>query len=549
MSEGFAPAPSPSSRGAGDGWRPGPAFRAVLALWLTLVAPLVAFAGYHEYGLLRPELVVLYGVLAGVAVLGGAAIVLFGDWARVAVLATGVTLFLDLQFDFGKALVAIGLCVLACCWLLRRHLARILVTAMAGVIAATLALPASSAHRAPVRNDFAPSSTDLPVIVHLVLDEHIGIEGIPIEIGIGQELKESLVEFYLGHGFRLYGGAYSRYMNSYNAIPNLLNFTAETTDGHYADPREQPLVIGDNAWFRALADRGARIHVYQSDYMELCEVAGVELAACISRSIRTMKVLESAPVALFGKVWVISSMYVGRSAAYRHFRGLYGRLQKAGLRLPDWTWEREVIGALGADGLLGVLIDDVAAARPGDVFLAHVMLPHFPYMLDRECRLRPSVADWLDRNDPALRGGAYENSVASRNERYALYLDQVECTRRRVGELLAAMRTAGILDGAVILIHGDHGSRIGRTKANAAGRERLTAADYSDYFSTLYAVRSPGQAAGYEAEPRALDQLFLEAVRDLGIPAADPDTPAGVLLDEALFEPMILGPVPGLAAD
>ena len=545
MSREAASAGSPPSR-AGATQRPRSTFaRDFLALWLTLVAPLVAFARYHEYGLLQPELVVLYTALAGVALLGGLAIVAAGAWARVVALAAAVTLLLDLQFDFGRALVAIGLGVLAGSWLLRRHLSRILVSAMICVIASTLVLPVGSAHRPPVRKPVAPASgTDLPVIVHLILDEHIGLEGMPIEINSSREVKQSLIDFYLGHGFQLFGGAYSRYMNSYNAIPNLFNFTALTMDGYYADPKEQPLIIGENAWLQALADRGARIHIYQSDYMELCAVAGIELAACITRSIRTMKVLEGASMPLAGKVWVISSMHIGRAAAYRHFRRLYGRVQKV-FRLPDWTWERQVIGALGADGLLGVLIDDVAAAQPGDVFIAHVMLPHFPYMLDRECGLRPSVADWLDRNDPALRGGgSEENSAAAREERYLLYLDQVECTRRRVGELLAAMNGTGFLEDAVVLIHGDHGSRIGRTKANAAGRERLTAADYSDYFSTLFAVRGPNRDADYDVEPRALDSLFLDVVRELGIPAADPATPPGVLLDDVPLGPMSQGPVP-----
>ena len=54
-------------------------------------------------------------------------------------------------------------------------------------------------------------------VVHLVLDEHIGLKGIPDSAPGGPELREQLRKFYLEHGFRIMAGAYSESLHTVNA--------------------------------------------------------------------------------------------------------------------------------------------------------------------------------------------------------------------------------------------------------------------------------------------------------------------------------------------
>ena len=58
----------------------------------------------------------------------------------------------------------------------------------------------------PQRPSIAASK---PAILHLILDEHIGVEGLPKDNPDAARLQWELRDFYLSRGFALYGGAYS----------------------------------------------------------------------------------------------------------------------------------------------------------------------------------------------------------------------------------------------------------------------------------------------------------------------------------------------------
>ena len=79
--------------------------------------------------------------------------------------------------------------------------------------------------------------------------------------------------------------------------------------------------------------------------------------------------------------------------------------------------------------------------------------------------------------------------------------------------MFQAWKRVGIFDRLVIVVHGDHGSKI----REHAERE-LSRADYVDTFSTLFAVRQPGLPAGYDRRVAAIQELLEEVVaRQLAI--------------------------------
>jgi hypothetical protein len=51
---------------------------------------------------------------------------------------------------------------------------------------------------------------------------------------------------------------------------------------------------------------------------------------------------------------------------------------------------------------------------------------------------------------------------------------------------------------AIVIIHGDHGSRITLIEPQLPGATRMSPADFADSYSTLFAVRSTQLAAGYD---------------------------------------------------
>jgi hypothetical protein len=168
---------------------------------------------------------------------------------------------------------------------------------------------------------------------------------------------------------------------------------------------------------------------------------------------------------------------------------------------------------------LDMMTTDLARSRRGDLFFAHLLLPHFPYAYDANCRAR-APSEWRLRGEK--RGAEEEgrsNTPESRAERYALYFQQVTCARRMIDQLLAAV-PADLRQDAILIVQGDHGSRIAGNDPVTANERTFSHADYADFYSTLFAVRAPRLAAGYEVEPLSIVCL-LRSLVDSGFSATD----------------------------
>lgn len=63
-----------------------------------------------------------------------------------------------------------------------------------------------------------------PPVVHLILDAHIGLSGMPRDMALTESLREDMRRLYAKHGFRLAEDAYSNYAETNISISNLLNF-------------------------------------------------------------------------------------------------------------------------------------------------------------------------------------------------------------------------------------------------------------------------------------------------------------------------------------
>ena len=127
---------------------------------LLAAAPLVVFLTGNAYPLASPEAgALLAACVAAGAVLGLSAFL--GATAAALLLGAGAVLALYLLFGLQSSKAALVLVPLACL-VLRRHIA-LIITATLCVLLLAMLVP---------RTAFARS--DRPVILHLVLDEHIG---------------------------------------------------------------------------------------------------------------------------------------------------------------------------------------------------------------------------------------------------------------------------------------------------------------------------------------------------------------------------------------
>ncbi len=139
--------------------------------------------------------------------------------------------------------------------------------------------------------------------------------------------------------------------------------------------------------------------------------------------------------------------------------------------------------------------------RPGPKFVyAHLLLPHGPFRFGPLCERRPSR--WTTGSD------AVADTTANR-----LYIDQVECTNRKLLELVDAIRVESG-DSAVILLQADHG--YARFAGGMPPEFEVASADQvAERFDVFAAYAGPGSLADSLAAYQTPVNLFRTVFRVL----------------------------------
>jgi hypothetical protein len=532
-----------------------------LAPALLVLTAFVSFMADNRYSYAAPEFLICLAGLIALALLFGLAGAVGGWPVRVLLTAGLLLLFVDLQFDWlnlsspWPELRAIGGFVLALIlsFALRRHLSRIVTAVFATMLVSTVVLAAvdgpvsrdsgaasADSGRAATVEPSPPARPQLPILVHLILDEHIGIEGIPEDVPHGREMREFLRDFFETYGFRVFARAYSRYAYTHNSLPNLVNFASEPVDSAFTSGRG-PYILQSNRYFELLGRAGHKIYVYQPDFVDFCTPPREYIVKCATGG--KMKIVESSDLPVADKVTLIYRRFADLSsllaAARRRYRHMQQVLRPAGWTLPEWWFKEGYLGPLPEMPLFDEVTAAVARASPGDVFFVHLLVPHDPYVYDAMCDLQP-VPEWEVSRNP---GPIPPNDRESRARRYGLYLEQMRCLYRKLDAMFQAWQKAAIFDQLAIVLHGDHGSRIFQRSPAVKNQGKLSHSDYVDEFSTLFAVKGPRHPPGYDRRAAPIEQLLGEVV---GGPTRNADMHAEpyVFLESGPAQPMLRQPLP-----
>ncbi|MEM7221589.1 MAG: hypothetical protein AAF495_01330 [Pseudomonadota bacterium] len=504
--------------------------------WAALVAPalvlpsgLLAFGLFHDFPPFSPALLIawLWLVLAGLA-LGLVLSAMRSKLARSLIFGLLLIFYLDVQFDFirfveglgdisdfsilrlGDRVIAIG-AVFGLVVLLRRHLSTILLLVFGVIFVSTLFIPPKPAPYGQIHSATVESGqSDLPTIVHIVLDGHIGPDGIPSTIAGGPALRRELIDFYVGEGFRVYGRAYSQYMESILSLSALLNGGDQSFADLLQKRDDQLYTVEQNAYFEELAARGHPIRVYETDYLVYCGAPGPSLESCYRVTASSVRPVGGIEVADRQKAKLLLAAYFQSSKIYSSLAKLYDKATRGRDfdLLPPRVRRKETFSPLEAPRVFDRLVDDIESAPPGHAFFAHIMLPHEPYIYDSDCAVRGDLDQWLGRRFDFSRNGI--GTPAERVEAYELYFLQVRCAMRSLSRVFAALKEAGLWERSTIVLHGDHGSRIALRDPIEAYLDKLTEEDLVDAYSTFFAIRSPGVAPGYDPRSVSVQDLFAE---------------------------------------
>ena len=495
----------------------------VAASWLIMIAPLINYLADSGYRLASAEILIITGVMALSMAVLFAVIPAGSAFGRCLAYGVLLLMFVDLQFDLlARWSIAVPLVLVAAfavAWVHRTHIGLILLAGFATVNLATLALPAfdagmrvfGGAGREPGGNE------NLPLFVHIILDEQIGIEGMPTDIEGGRETRDTMRAFFGDFGFQLHGAAYSRHLLTRDSLASLLNDGVETgLLDFYWETRALNIVLRQNNFFDRMRADGYRIKVYQPAFLDVCREGPVAPSDCLTY---THHEISSEPIAsldLRDRTLLVARAYEQFSVVLEELRRVYmsgrDRLGRVGGGLPAWPEWRGGVHPISTMRAFDRLIADIGAGPTrGVYYYAHFLLPHHPYIFDSDCTVRTPIFEWLEPK-MWLEPGVAPMDAAGREAAYRDYFDQIQCTLIRLGELFDTMRTAGIFDDATIIVQGDHGSRIVLHMPFESLREEITREDLIDGFSALFAVRSPGREPGYDRRMRPLPDLFADVV-------------------------------------
>ena len=354
-----------------------------------------------------------------------------------------------------------------------------------------------------------------PAIVHLVLDSYLGLEGMALGPDEYRKLRAEHVAFFTERGFQLYPRAYSRHASTMRSLPYLFSYGSIPTAVHvasarYAVPEQLP-------YFSDIDSRGYRISAVLPAYVDLC--VKQKLTSCRNFESSALRSMLGTEMGVFDRSKVFgftllqltslpSEVALEIQSRANDLFGINGRL----------PFNRSELYPLASIEQMDRFTRELADLRPGEARFAHLLLPHDPYILKADCSAKPETA-WLDEHGPG--------SEAARELAYA---DQVRCLQRRIARMLDMLDRTKAGREAIVLIHGDHGSRIAPAQPSASGQE-LSQRQMLMTYSTFFAIRIPGAEGGEVPGTHSLDELMADfRTRDFASAPRPKDAPAEVLV-------------------
>lgn len=483
--------------------------RIVSLFCFILLIPFTYFIRFNQYPLFKPEILIIGSLLL---LLGIAAAMLYRFatwWLRILLIAACLTIAFSFLPSMQTAWVlgTVFLIALLLGTWLGEHFIGVLLVCSLVFNFANLLLPIKTQLTTAAYQEklSEPAVSNLPPVVDIVLDEHAGIAGLPPELN---GFREHLTRFYLQQGFKLYSRAYSHYVHTVDAIPNFLNFSQDDREYHFLKVQGKDYYLTQNRYFKLLADKGYVFRIYQSNNIDFCRQANIPLASCYIYPIASLKSLNEMSLPLQQRIQFILKDFLIESALYRSFVDTYQFLLSPffahlGYHIPPWFWYQSRLNSLPFLTTMQQIKADILAHPKGTVFFAHILTPHSPYVFDENCQVVKDTAAW-DLNigpDPLV------NTIMTRHKRYALYQRQLVCVQKQVAELFKAMQAANIYQQAIIVIEGDHGSRITLRNPTISQRHLLSRQDLADCYATLFAVKAPGIKAGIDVGQLPLEVL------------------------------------------
>lgn len=520
----------------------------ILIPFFALFTQFYGVLGHLRISLFHNETLILAGLLVVVCLALGGFLVVAGGKTRIALLAllTYVVFDISAQFDFFRhmedftpigwvnnslafvAIVGTVAVLYVLLWIIRKHAAEILAVAFGVMFVTTIAVTSppidtgtSTLTAFDRKSQPRVDGPKPPPWIHIIFDEMTAPEAIDQSQENGRKLYERTLDFYSAHGFRLYGHAFSRFSWTFPSLSGLVNFDTSglNPNAKYTDDIDSPEAIHTNAYFRQATEAGYEIHVYQTKHFDFCQSSHVTRCETLN---------SFSPVSRF--VHYSEKNFLYRTANLAAIVGTHGG-----------TLARIIGSVLNRLGGFGIWFDseafplwfeqlshEIVNAPRGRMIFAHILVPHAPFVLGEHCEYKGRVRlHYHGKN--TLDEKAWPAFRSHHNERY---YNQTLCVYEQLGRLFRMLDVSGRFGDAVFIIHGDHGSRIARSYYV----EYMSAEDMIANHATLFAIRKPGVAPGYDVDFISLQHLFTNYVAPVSERASHDRVIVKSLKNDALQE-------------
>jgi hypothetical protein len=345
-----------------------------------------------------------------------------------------------------------------------------------------------------------------PLLLHIVLDEQASPLTAPQAISAGGRL-DRLLAAYVQRGFAARTSVRSENGATEKSLARVFGPATLSADQSNLLGEDQGFTnrLHHNELLQELIDHHYGVSVIQSSFLQLCTLPA---ANCHTYSRdnygHAMRRFERP----LGRRLALVATLMHTEMIQHDVRGvfLYRPLGEIVIRNkwintdPDRNyWTRpaamlELFDALGSRA---------QTMRAGEAWMVHVLLPHFPYMLDASCGLRAysdwSLPTWITREVP----------LRPRLARLELdYWQQVECVHARVLGLIDQLDRRLGPGNVRVLVHGDHAARLG-AKGSRPVAAQLQALEPDKSLDTLVLLRAPGVEPGVDSRR----EMLTEAIR------------------------------------
>ena len=325
--------------------------------------------------------------------------------------------------------------------------------------------------------------------LHIILDEAGSPLAIP-ESAVDADRSQEIFDDYQSAGFMVHGLAMSEGRETLHSLGGI--FGLSSAIDNYERPenvRGYSYALKENRLVKALFDQGFDVSVIQSNYLALCAQGLVVSCETYTRGANMSVVARSGRTAFDRLTFALAALhdsYLDRG----HIVTLYGKL----VSLFDDARGNEgspLFGFFSRSVAGPEILRDVSRRirmiEPGQAIIAHVMFPHFPYVLDGACEMK-GISDWAKplRYDPS----------ADIDTIYRAFVEQDTCAHSLVMELI---KNTSERDDLIVIVHGDHGSRIALGTPFESDE---------DTYGTFLAIKAPNVVAGLSTQQVSLQGVF-----------------------------------------